>query len=144
MTNTCGDVQLVKKAGEVTGTKSDFEMIVRIADAMGFDIHKLVPFGAGGTTGQLGTGQVNLSSGAALAFDRSDVMTVANVIAGAGSTQQIGTGTTVLTGANTYTGPTQISAGTLQIGNGGTTGSIGPGGVAISAGGALAFDHANE
>jgi predicted molibdopterin-dependent oxidoreductase YjgC len=28
-TNTCGDVQLVKKAGEVTGTKSDFEMIVR-------------------------------------------------------------------------------------------------------------------
>ena len=34
-TNTCGDLQLVKKAGEVTGTKSDFEMIVRIADAMG-------------------------------------------------------------------------------------------------------------
>ena len=49
-TNTCGDVQLVKKAGEVTGTKSDFEMIVRIADAMGFDVHKLVPFGAGEAT----------------------------------------------------------------------------------------------
>ena len=46
-TNTCGDLQLLKKAGEVTGTKSDFEMIVRIADAMGFDIRKLVPFGAG-------------------------------------------------------------------------------------------------
>ena len=46
-TNTCGDVQLVKKAGEVSGTKSDFEMIVRIADAMGFEIRKLVPFGAG-------------------------------------------------------------------------------------------------
>jgi NADH-quinone oxidoreductase subunit G len=45
--NTCGDLQLVKKAGEVTGTKSDFEMIVRIADAMGFDIRKLVPFGRG-------------------------------------------------------------------------------------------------
>jgi NADH-quinone oxidoreductase subunit G len=44
-TNTCGDLQLVKKAGEVTGTKSDFEMIVRIADAMGFDVRKLVPFG---------------------------------------------------------------------------------------------------
>ena len=36
-TNTCGDLQLVKKAGEVTDTKSDFEMIVRVADAMGFD-----------------------------------------------------------------------------------------------------------
>jgi NADH-quinone oxidoreductase subunit G len=47
MTNTCGDLQLVKKAGEVTGTKSDFEMIVRIADAMGFDVRKLVPFGRG-------------------------------------------------------------------------------------------------
>jgi NADH-quinone oxidoreductase chain G len=47
MTNTCGDLQLMKKAGEVTDTKSDFEMIVRIADAMGFDVHKLVPFGRG-------------------------------------------------------------------------------------------------
>jgi len=46
-TNTCGDLQLVKQAGEVTGTKSDFEMIVRIADAMGFEVHKLVPFGRG-------------------------------------------------------------------------------------------------
>jgi NADH-quinone oxidoreductase subunit G len=49
-TNTCGDLQLLKKAGEVTGTKSDFEMFVRIADAMGFDVHKLVPFGAGERT----------------------------------------------------------------------------------------------
>ena len=47
MTNTCGDIQLVKKAGEVSGTKPDFEMIVRIADAMGHDVHKLVPFGGG-------------------------------------------------------------------------------------------------
>jgi NADH-quinone oxidoreductase subunit G len=47
MTNTCGDVQLVKKAGEISGTKSDFEMIIRIADAMGFEVRKLVPFGGG-------------------------------------------------------------------------------------------------
>ena len=47
ITNTCGDLQLVKKAGEISGTKTDFEMIVRIADAMGFDVHKLVPFGGG-------------------------------------------------------------------------------------------------
>ncbi len=47
MTNTCGDVQLVKKASDVSGTKADFEMIVRIADAMGFDVRKLVPFGGG-------------------------------------------------------------------------------------------------
>ncbi|HEY6337472.1 MAG TPA: NADH-quinone oxidoreductase subunit NuoG [Candidatus Sulfotelmatobacter sp.] len=53
VTNTCGEVQLVKKAGEVTGTKSDFEMIVRIADAMGFNVHTLVPFG-GGTHADMG------------------------------------------------------------------------------------------
>jgi NADH-quinone oxidoreductase subunit G len=46
-TNTCGDLQLVKKAGEVSNTKPDFEMIVRIADAMGFDVSGLVPFGSG-------------------------------------------------------------------------------------------------
>ncbi len=46
-TNTCGDIQIVKKAGELAAAKPDFEMIVRIADAMGFDVHKLVPFGHG-------------------------------------------------------------------------------------------------
>ena len=46
-TNTCGDLQILKKAGEVTTTKPDFEMIVRIADAMGFDVHQLVAFGGG-------------------------------------------------------------------------------------------------
>jgi len=46
-TNTCGDLQLIKKAGEVSNTKPDFEMIVRIADAMGFDVRGLVPFGSG-------------------------------------------------------------------------------------------------
>jgi NADH-quinone oxidoreductase subunit G len=48
VTNTCGDVQLLKKAGEVSGSKSDFEIIVRIADAMGHDVRKLVPFAGGG------------------------------------------------------------------------------------------------
>jgi len=54
ITNTCGDLQLAKMAGEVTDTKTDFEMIVRIADAMGFDVRKLVPFGTGGTHADMG------------------------------------------------------------------------------------------
>jgi len=49
-TNTCGDLQAVKKAGEITGVKPDFEMIVRVAGAIGFDIRKLVPFGRGEST----------------------------------------------------------------------------------------------
>ena len=46
-TNTCGDLQILKKAGEVSGSKTDFEMIVRIADAMGVNVRTLVPFGSG-------------------------------------------------------------------------------------------------
>jgi fibronectin-binding autotransporter adhesin len=41
-----------------------------------------------------------------------------------GSLTYSGTGTLTLTGANTYTGATTVSSGTLQIGNGGTSGAI--------------------
>jgi len=55
-TNTYGDLQLLKKAGDLAGVRSDFELIVRIADRMGADIHKLVPFGKGlrADMGQIG------------------------------------------------------------------------------------------
>ena len=53
-TNTSGDMRLIKKAGEVAGTKPDFEMIVRVADAMGHDVHKLVPFGGPGVRADMG------------------------------------------------------------------------------------------
>jgi NADH-quinone oxidoreductase subunit G len=43
-TNTCGDLQLLNKAGDCEGAKPDFEIIVRIADRMGFELSRLVPF----------------------------------------------------------------------------------------------------
>jgi NADH-quinone oxidoreductase subunit G len=46
-TNTCGDLQLLKKAGDITGIKSDFEIIVRVAERIGTEVRKLVPFGGG-------------------------------------------------------------------------------------------------
>jgi NADH-quinone oxidoreductase subunit G len=54
VTNTYGDVQLVKKAADRAGVKPDFEILVRLADAMGADVKTLVPFGKGGVTGDLG------------------------------------------------------------------------------------------
>jgi NADH-quinone oxidoreductase subunit G len=46
-TNTAGDLQLLRKAGDRAGVRNDFEIIVRIADRMGADIPRLVPFGPG-------------------------------------------------------------------------------------------------
>jgi NADH-quinone oxidoreductase subunit G len=46
-TNSYGDLQLVNKAGDRAGVRTDFEMIVRIADKMGANMRELVPFGKG-------------------------------------------------------------------------------------------------
>ena len=55
VTNSYGDIQLVKKAADKAGTKPDFEIIVRIAGAMGADVKKLVPFGkTNGVSADLG------------------------------------------------------------------------------------------
>ena len=97
--------------------------------------------GHSGTTGTLGAGTVSVASGANLSFKRSDTWTVANAISGAGNLTQEGTGTTVLTGANTYTGTTTISAGALQIGDGGSSGALGSGAVVNNA--SLIFNRSN-
>jgi len=54
VTNTYGDIQMVRKAADRAGVKPDFEILVRLAEAMGADIKALVPFGKRGTTGDLG------------------------------------------------------------------------------------------
>ena len=55
-------------------------------------------------------------------------------------TQQ-GSDTLTLTGANSYSGATTITAGTLKIDAGGTTGSLGTGDVTVTQGTALVFDR---
>ena len=106
---------------------------------------------SGGTT--ISAGTLQLGDGGAdgsilgdvldngtLAFNRSDVATFAGTISGSGGVAQIGTGTTILTGINTYSGGTTISAGTLQLGDGGADGSI-LGDVLDN--GTLAFNHSD-
>ncbi|MDR0830230.1 MAG: autotransporter-associated beta strand repeat-containing protein [Prevotellaceae bacterium] len=58
-----------------------------------------------------------------LIFNRSNNITYANVISGAGEVQKVGAGVLVLTGENTFTGNTNIEQGTLQIGSNGVIGS---------------------
>jgi len=54
VTNTFGDVQLAKKAADRPGVRPDFEIIVRLASAMGADVKTLVPFGKRGVHADLG------------------------------------------------------------------------------------------
>ena len=77
-----------------------------------------------GDGGTLGSIVGNVADNGALAFNRSDTVTFAGTISGSGAVNQVGGGTTILTADNTYTGATTIAAGTLQLGNGGTSGAV--------------------
>jgi subtilase-type serine protease len=98
--------------------------------------------GDGGTHGSI-TGDVLVDSGATLAVNRSDDIPFASTVSGEGSVVKLGSGTLTVLGENTYTGGTEVAAGTLQIGNGGTVGSI-VGDVAIDSGATLAFNRSDD
>lgn len=91
--------------------------------------------GNGTSFGDISLSQVN--NNGVLAIDNPDTLTI-DLIEGSGAVKQIGNGTTVLLGDNAYTGGTTISAGTLQLGNGGSTGSI-MGDIDIQSAGELAI-----
>jgi autotransporter-associated beta strand protein len=59
-----------------------------------------------------------------VAFDGAIDHTLVDVVTGSGSLIMEGTNALTITSDNTYTGGTIISSGLLQLGNGGTTGSI--------------------
>jgi autotransporter-associated beta strand protein len=78
--------------------------------------------GNGGGTGAIGSG--GCVDNSALVFNRSGTVTVFGPISGNGALSQNGTGTVILANDNSYTGGTTINSGTLQLGNGGPTGSL--------------------
>lgn len=87
-----------------------------------------------------GAQQVTLGAAGGIIDTNGYNIGIAPVMTGPGSLTKDGLGTLTLTGANTYGGGTTIAAGTLQLGNGGTTGSI-QGNVANS--GILAFNRSD-
>ncbi len=54
---------------------------------------------------------------------------------------KVGSATLILTGTNNYLGGTTVTAGTLQVGNGGTSGALGSGAIANS--GTLVYDRSD-
>jgi YVTN family beta-propeller protein/autotransporter-associated beta strand protein len=86
--------------------------------------------GNGGTSGSI---LGNVVNNATFAVNRSDLFTFGGVISGTGTFQQNGTGTTVLTAINTYSGSTSVNAGTLVV-----SGSIANSAVIVNNGATLA------
>ncbi len=99
----------------------------------------ILQVGNGGATGNLGSGNVINNAAVVINRDATANLTIGGVISGTGTITQTGVGRTILTGTNTWSGITTISAGTLQIGNGGATGTLGSNGVVNH--GALVFNR---
>jgi filamentous hemagglutinin family protein len=94
-----------------------------------------------------GTGNISIGTGGGLTFNQTGVATNSSaetyqgIISGSGTFTKEGAGTSILTGANTYSGTTTISAGTLQIGNSSITSTLMGTGAVVN-NGTLAFNAA--
>ena len=93
--------------------------------------------GNGGGSGALGTGPV--TNNGALVFNRTGTLAVPGLLTGSGSVTQAASGTTLFSGNNSYTGPTTISAGVLQVGTNGANGRVGWGAITVGSGATLDF-----
>lgn len=69
--------------------------------------------GSGGSTGMVGGGTI--FNNGTLGINRSNAQTISAIISGGGNLEQLGSGTTTLSGVNTYLGRTTVRAGTLEI-----------------------------
>ena len=83
----------------------------------------------------LGTGNFNVAHDSSLASD----LTISSSIGGSANLNKNGAGTLTLSGSNTYTGATNINAGTLALGASNTLASTGA--VAIASGSTLTLNN---
>jgi outer membrane autotransporter protein len=95
--------------------------------------------GDGGSSGTLAG---DIANNAQLVLNRSDRILLAGSISGSGELVQAGNGTAVLTGNNVHTGGTRVEAGTLQLGDGGSTGNL-AGRVTLAGGTGLTVDRSD-
>ncbi|MFS7253804.1 autotransporter outer membrane beta-barrel domain-containing protein [Rahnella rivi] len=92
--------------------------------------------GRGTTTGSI---VGDITNNGILALTRSNDFTVAGLISGSGRVDALGAGTATLTGANTYTGGTNVFGALRLTGDG----ALGTGGVYVASPGSLHIDAPN-
>ena len=90
------------------------------------------------------TGAIALGTGSVLTVSNNAATTLNGAVSGGGNLTMSGAGTLTLSGNNTYTGKTTIDAGTLQVGSGGTSGSLGTNTGTITDNGLLAFNRSDN
>lgn len=105
--------------------------------------------GNAGTTGSV-TGPIDITSGGTLVFNHSGTTIYGDnpgeVLTGSGNLVQGGPSgsTLILTSDNPFTGLTTVSTGTtLQLGNGGTTGTV-LGNIQVNTGGNVTLNHSGD
>lgn len=130
-------------ANNVSGAGSIIKTASGVGMLTGTNTHSGGTLVQGGTLlvnspAALGTGTVDISANAALGIDYSGTTNVAmnNLITGAGGLFKLGSGTVVINNANTFSGGTQIAAGTLGL-NFGT--GLGTGTITVDGGATLAL-----
>ena len=98
-----------------------------------------------GTTGTLASAStIAIGASGKLTLNRSNDVTLANVISGTGELQQSGSGTVTLTGNNSnFSGSTTLAAGVLNVGHANALGSNSTGTIQFS-GGALQYSADNQ
>ncbi|QIF01737.1 autotransporter-associated beta strand repeat-containing protein [Roseimicrobium sp. ORNL1] len=100
------------------------------------------------STGESGTLETRVAAGATYSFGGVGGFGGGALEDGTGggtlSYTKSGDGTQILLGANTYTGQTTVSGGVLQLGNGGTTGSLAAASEVVLSGGNLVINRSDN
>jgi autotransporter-associated beta strand protein len=111
-----------------------------IATAQNLRITQVATTGLNGLTL---SGAITTASGTVktVTFDNVGAVLYSGVASGLIAFAKMSAGTTTLTGNNSYTGTTTISNGVLQVGSGGTTGTLGSGAVTDNA--SLVFNRSD-
>ena len=101
----------------------------------------ILQLGSGSTTGSIAsTVDIVTQPGSTFAVNRSNSVTISNVISGGGQFTQLGSGSTTLSGTNTFTGPVNVNGGSLVFAS---ASNLGNGTALAFDGGALVYASSN-